>query len=104
MCWDGSAWCQQRFKLDASQVNTVHASTDSCAYFSVNKYISESTRPDNRVYTWGYAELGALGNRNLLKPKNGKKPYTYLHRPMRLWFAELNKASGVCVCVYDIMK
>ncbi|XP_043239071.1 RCC1-like G exchanging factor-like protein isoform X1 [Amphibalanus amphitrite] len=65
----------------------------------VNKYISEGTRPDNRVYTWGYAELGALGNRNLLRPKNGKKPYTYLHRPMRLWFAELNKVTDVA-CGY----
>ena len=73
--------------------------------FSVNKYISESARPDNRVYTWGYAELGALGNRNLLRPKNGKKPYTYLHRPMRLWFAELNKASRQWyVCLRTILK
>ncbi|XP_037079034.1 RCC1-like G exchanging factor-like protein [Pollicipes pollicipes] len=65
----------------------------------VIKYISESTRPDNRVYTWGYAELGALGNKNLLKPRNGKKPYAYLHRPMRLGFAELNKVTDVA-CGY----
>lgn len=58
---------------------------------SVFQYASAKGNKGTRVYVWGLAEHGALGERQFLKPSTkGRRPVEYMHRPYRLGFAEDN--------------
>lgn len=53
-----------------------------------------SQEDDRRIYVWGFAEHGALGEPSVLKKKR-----SYLSKPKRLAFAELYKVKDIA-CGY----
>lgn len=64
----------------------IHQFSDILTVF---QYASAKKEKSTRVYVWGLAGHGALGEREFLKPqKPGKRPVEYMHRPYRLGFAE----------------
>ncbi|XP_013785838.1 RCC1-like G exchanging factor-like protein isoform X2 [Limulus polyphemus] len=72
---------------------------DASSELPVFQYATEKTSKTTRVYTWGHASYGALGNANFIKPKDGKKVLKNLYRPYRLEFAETHKVFDVA-CGY----
>lgn len=53
------------------------------------QYASQKDKVHSRVYVWGLAEHGALGERQFLKPtREGRWPIQYMHRPYRLALGE----------------
>lgn len=67
----------------------------SIDYFVVAfQYASEKSKKSTKIFTWGLAEHGALGERQFLNPTTkGRKPMEYMHRPYKLKFAEENDVS-----------
>lgn len=62
----------------------------------VYQYASAKSDKRNRVFTWGLAEHGALGERQFLKPiHKARRPVEYMHRPYRLGFAEENDVTDI---------
>ena len=66
----------------------------------IYSYASTNRNPISRVYTWGMACYGALGNPELTvqKRKKQKKPNS-IHHPMRLSTMEMKKVKDVA-CGY----
>jgi hypothetical protein len=63
-------------------------------YYIVYQYISGKNEKKTKVFTWGLAEHGALGEREFLKPiRQGRRPVEYMHRPYRLGFADENEVN-----------
>ena len=59
------------------------------AYKLVFQYTSTKAERSVRIYSWGLAEHGALGERQFLKPvTRGRRPVEYMHRPYRIPFGE----------------
>ena len=66
----------------------------------IYSYASTNRNPISRVYTWGMACYGALGNPqlNVQKIKKKQKPDS-IHHPMRLSAMEMKKVKDVA-CGY----
>ena len=47
----------------------------------VYQYVNTKIKSKNRVYSWGFAATGALGNPNFLVPVDKKKPVESYYRP-----------------------
>ena len=72
-------------------LNRIHALEPGYdAEMSVNEYVKDNANPISRVYVWGLACYGALGNPDLIVPKKTlKKISETMHRQiMRLIFSE----------------
>lgn len=65
----------------------------------VYQYVIEKPRLQTRIYVWGFAQFGALGMSNYVKPRDGKRPLVKQHRPARLDFAEKHEVTDVA-CGY----
>lgn len=50
----------------------------------VFQYATETLKPRKRVYTWGLATSGALGNPGFVLPDNGRKPVEEWRKPHRM--------------------
>lgn len=61
------------------------------------QYRSENSKKKKRIYMWGNAMFGALGNANYLKPVQHKYPLQSMVRPCRLPFADLHKVKENCL-------
>lgn len=57
----------------------------------VFQYATENTKRKKRVYMWGNAMLGALGNASFIMPVKPKCPLESVDRPWRLPFADLHQ-------------
>jgi len=70
------------------------------ASLPVFQYASTKNEKNTRVYSWGLAEHGALGERQFLRPITpGRRAVQYMHRPYRLKFGEENEVTSVA-CGY----
>ena len=66
----------------------------------VYTYVSTNKNPVSRVFSWGTACYGALGNPQLLHPqRKGQEPKTAMHHPMRISDFEMQKVKDVA-CGY----
>ena len=72
-------------KQDAEEVNNM----------PVFQYATENTKRKKRLYLWGNAMYGALGNSSFLKPVYHKHPLKSYGRPWRLPFADMHKVNDV---------
>lgn len=61
----------------------------------VFQYATENTKRKKRLYLWGNAQFGALGNANFVKPKLHKFPLESMRKPWRLPFADFHKVRDV---------
>lgn len=61
----------------------------------VFQYATENTKRKKRIYMWGNAAFGALGNANFLKPVRHKFALDNMCKPWRLPFADLHKVRDV---------
>jgi len=69
-------------------------------YYIVYQYTSAKTEKNTKVFTWGLAEHGALGDREFLKPiRQGRRPVEYMHRPYRLGFAEEHYVNSLIIAI-----
>lgn len=59
------------------------------------QYRSEHSKKKKRIYMWGNAMFGALGNANFVKPVRHKYPLENMCRPSRLPFADLHKVKKI---------
>lgn len=59
------------------------------------QYATENTKKKKRIYTWGNAMVGALGNSHFLKPTIHKYALESIRRPSRLPFGELHKVKDI---------
>lgn len=57
---------------------------DEKAALPVYKLATKDRRRTDRIYVWGFAQFGALGKKQFLKPTSGQKPIHALHKPCRL--------------------
>lgn len=55
------------------------------------QYATENTKKRKRLYMWGNAMFGALGNSNFIKPVTNNYVLESMRRPWRLPFADLHK-------------
>ena len=66
----------------------------------VYTYVSTNKNPVSRVFSWGTACYGALGNPQLLHPqRKSQEPKTAMHHPMRISDFEMQKVKDVA-CGY----
>ena len=61
----------------------------------VNTFASTHPNPISRVFTWGMACYGALGNPNLIIPPKNKKALRTMHRPIGIPKLELKRVKDV---------
>lgn len=82
-------------------LNRIHALEPGYdAEMSVNEYIKDNANPISRVYVWGLACYGALGNPDLIVPKKTlKKISETMHKPIRCSFVEMLKVKDIA-CGY----
>jgi len=59
------------------------------------QYATENTKKRKRLYMWGNAMFGALGNSHFLRPVTHKYVLESMRRPWRLPFADLHKVRDV---------
>jgi len=63
------------------------------------QFAAEKTKKYNRVYVWGNAQLGALGQEGFNFPKKKRNVLKYMHKPFRQSFAEFNSVTSMA-CGY----
>ena len=61
------------------------------------QYRTENSKKKKRIYMWGNAMFGALGNANFVKPVRHKHPLESMRRPCRLSFADLHKVKEIFI-------
>jgi len=62
---------------------------------AVFQYASEKPEKKERVYVWGNAEYGALGQPTFLQPRGKKNALSVMHKPYRLPFAEFEDIKAL---------
>ena len=73
---------------------------DDAKDLPVYTYASTNQNPISRVFSWGTACYGALGNPKILHPtKKHRKPLNSVHHPMRISNFELLKVKDIA-CGY----
>lgn len=65
----------------------------------IYQYATENTKKKKRVYMWGNAMFGALGNSSFLLPTVHKHPLKSMKYPWRLPFADFHKVQDIA-CGY----
>lgn len=68
----------------------------------VMQYATENSKKKKRVYMWGNAMFGALGNANFIKPVNHKYALEDMRKPWRLKFADLHEVKNNLNNFYSI--
>lgn len=66
----------------------------------VFEYATENSKRKKRIYMWGNALFGALGNANFLQPVRHKYALENMCKPWRLPFADLHKVS-IKLCLFN---
>ncbi|XP_035207669.1 RCC1-like G exchanging factor-like protein isoform X2 [Stegodyphus dumicola] len=59
------------------------------------QYATKNTKRSRRIYMWGNAACGALGNASFVRPRIHKFPLASMNRPWRLPFADFHKVRDV---------
>jgi len=65
----------------------------------IYQYATEKSKLKTSVWVWGYAQFGALGMRNYVKPVDGKPKICKQQRPANLYFSRKNQVIDVA-CGY----
>ena len=67
----------------------------------VYQYVKNKITSKNRVYSWGFAATGALGNPNFLSPVDRKKPLENYNRPHHLGMLSNMKVVIAQIILFD---
>jgi len=90
--------CSRNFLRNITTKRFTSQSNESSV--PVFQYASPKNERNARIYSWGLAEHGALGERQFLKPTTpGRRSVEYMHRPYRLGFGEEHDVISVA-CGY----